>query len=287
MILISGLQKPIDAFVPSVGHLYRVLRDHYGAERVAIRTEYGFALAGDPEMARDYEPAEVNTFLKLLDSCATVVDIGANIGFYSCLAASHGKHVVSFEPLPRNLQFLYRNLWENEFRSTEVFPIGLAKEPGLKRLYGFAGLASFVPGWGGANKAHFAVVPVTSLDTILAGRFNGQQLLIKIDVEGFELDVLAGAENTLSLTPRPTWLVETALNGEQVPAGINAQFVEVFETFWRHGYEARRLTVKRESVRRADVHRWVANGAVEIDSITPLSRVRALEETQNFLFSHP
>lgn len=148
MTLISRLQKPIDAFVPSVGHLYRVFRDHYGSGRMAIRTEYGFALAGDPEMARDWEPAEVNTFLKLLDGCTTVVDIGANIGFYSCLAASHGKHVVSFEPLPRNLKFLYRNLWENELRSTEVFPIGLAKEPGLKRLYGFAGLASFVPGWG-------------------------------------------------------------------------------------------------------------------------------------------
>ena len=131
-------------------------------------------------------------------------------------------------------------------------------------------------------------MPVTSLDTVLAGRFNGQQLLIKIDVEGFELDVLAGAENTLNLTPRPTWLVETALNGEQVPAAINAQFAEVFETFWRHGYEARRLTVKRELVRRTDVHRWIANGAVEIDStIAPLSRVRVLEETQNFLFGHP
>lgn len=271
-MLLSKLRKSIDTFVPSAGLLYRLLRDN-GVGHVAKRTKYGFTLAGSPMMTReDYEFDEANTFLELLESHGTVLDIGANVGFYSCLAASRGKHVVSFEPSPRNLKFLYRSLWENRFQNAEVFPIGLAKRPGLNRLYGFGDVASFVPGWSQAKKTRFTVVPVTSLDTIIAGRFQGQRLLIKMDVEGFELDVLAGAERTLDLEPKPTWLVEVLLSGGRIPAGINHQFAEVFETFWKHGYQCRRLDVKRELVEAADVRRWIAIGAVD-------------DGRQDFLFS--
>jgi FkbM family methyltransferase len=193
------------------------------------------------------------------------------------LAASRGKHVISFEPSARNLKFLYRNLWENQFQNAEIFPMGLAKQPGLNRLYGFGAVASFVPGWLHANKSRFTFVPVTSLDTIIAGRFQGRKLLIKMDVEGFELDVLAGAARTLDLIPKPSWLVEVLLNDEAVPGGINRRFADVFETFWKHGYQCKRLNAKREPVHPDDVQRWVANGTVDIHNI-------AADEVHNFLF---
>ena len=271
-MLLSKLRKPIDTLAPSVGHLYRFLRDN-GMGHAPKRTKYGFTLAGSPLMTgEDYEAAEANTFLELLESHETVLDIGANVGFYSCLAASRGKHVVSFEPSPRNLKFLYRSLWDNRFQNAEVFPIGLAKKPGLNRLYGFGAMASFVPGWSQATKSRFIIVPVTSLDTIVAGRFQGRRLLIKMDVEGFELDVLAGAENTLGLEPKPTWLVEVQLSGGRIPTGVNPRFADVFETFWRHGYQCRRLNGKRELVHAEDVRGWVATGAVD-------------DGSQDFLFS--
>jgi FkbM family methyltransferase len=98
-------------------------------------------------MAKDgWEVNEIEVFLELMESHEAVLDIGANIGFYSCLAASHGKPVCAFEPSPRNLNFLYRNMRENEFSSVEVFPLGLARECGMGRIYGYGGIASFVPG---------------------------------------------------------------------------------------------------------------------------------------------
>jgi FkbM family methyltransferase len=182
-MFLSVLRKPVDRFLPSVGCLYRSLHDLRVAD--ARQTIYGFKLAGNPHFASsDFEPNEARTFLELLESHDTVLDVGANIGFYSCLAASRGKHVIAFEPLPRNLQFLYRNLWENGLHNTEVFPLGLAKEPGLRRLYGTCDTASFVTGWAQAERNLSAVVPVTSLDRIVATRFQGQKLLIKLDVVG-------------------------------------------------------------------------------------------------------
>src|SRR6267142_3962341 len=52
----------------------------------------------------------------------------------SCFC-SRRKHVVSFEPSLRNLNFLYRNLWENKLSSVKIFPVGLAKQSGLSRIY--------------------------------------------------------------------------------------------------------------------------------------------------------
>ena len=150
-MFLSAIRKPIDTFAPSVGHLYRRLRDVAVAKR-SRHTIYGFTLAGDPRMASsDFEPNEVRTFLESLESHDTVLDIGANVGFYSCLAASRGKHVLSFEPSPRNLRFLYRNLMENGLQNAEVFPVGVAKQCGLSRIYGFGGISSFVAGWAQAD----------------------------------------------------------------------------------------------------------------------------------------
>lgn len=264
--LLSKLRKPVDTFAPSVGIFYRSVRDIAVRHRTK-QTTYGFTLAGDPTMAREgYELAEASAFLELLESHEAVVDIGANVGFYSCLAASRGKQVVSFEPSSRNLRFLCRNLWENQLQSVEVFPLGLAKRPGLNRLYGFGGIASFVPGWAQADKKRFSIVPVTSLDTVVADRFRGSRLLIKMDVEGFELDVLAGAERTLDFDPKPTWLVEISLALGIIPGGVNARFAEAFDIFWSHGYECRRLNQKRDPVHAEDVRGWVTKGRVDDDT---------------------
>lgn len=273
-MILSRLRKPVDSFAPSVGVLYRSVRD-ITSGRAARPTRYGFTLAGCPVMTRgDYELAEAGAFLELLDGNEVVIDIGANVGFYACLAASRGKHVLSFEPAPRNLKYLYRNLWENHFSTVEVFPVGLGKEPGLNRLYGFSDMASFVPGWARADEKRFHIVPVTSLDTVVAGRFRGKELLIKVDVEGFELDVLAGAERTLELNPKPTWLVEILLNVETIPGGVNRRFVEAFERFWSHGYECKKLNPARDLVGPEDIRGWVANGSVD-------------DGTHDFLFVGP
>ncbi len=271
-MFLSGCRKTVDTFVPPLGQLYRLSRDATNRRR-SLQTPYGFTLAGDPSMAsKGYETEEIRTFLDLLESHETVLDIGANVGLYSCLAASRGKHTVCFEPSPRNLNFLYRNLWENRYSDVEVFPLGLAGKSGLGRIYGFGGISSFVPGWAQAHEAHSTLVPVTTLDIAASGRFHGKKLLIKIDVEGFELDVLAGAAKTLNLNPKPTWLVEILLRDDVIPGGVSGKFAEVFEVFWKSGYLSRKLDAARALVGPEDVSRWMASGAVD-------------GETHDFLFS--
>jgi len=271
-MLLSKCRKTVDTFAPPLGRLFRLSRDMTSRRR-SIQTQYGFCLAGDPSMtSKDWEVDGIQTFLRLLETHDAVIDIGANVGFYSCLAASRGKSAIAFEPASRNLYFLYKNLWENRLSDVEVFPLGLAGQCGLKRIYGFGGISSFVPGWAQAREAASSIVPVTTLDTIAAGRFQHQKLLIKMDVEGFELDVLAGAEKILGMNPKPTWLVEILLRDEVIPGGVSQKFAETFEVFWRHGYQSRMLNAARTPVLQTDVSRWIANGVVD-------------PETHDFIFS--
>jgi len=262
-VFLSRCRKTVDTFAPPLGRQYRLLRDVTNRRR-SIPTKYGFSLSGDPTMTRDgWEENEIEAFLELVKCHETVIDIGANVGFYSCLAASRGKQTIAVEPSSRNLNFLYRNLWENKFLDVEVFPLGLAGRSGLGRIYGYGGIASFVPGWAQAYEAQSTLAPLTTLDAIAAGRFEGKKLLIKMDVEGFELDVLAGATATLNLNPRPTWLVEILLSGEVIPGGVSSRFAEAFEVFWRHGYQSRMLDEARTPVGWVDISRWISNGMVD------------------------
>jgi FkbM family methyltransferase len=271
-MFLSRYRKTVDTFAPPLGRSYRLLRDSTNRRR-AILTPYGFSLAGDPDMAHGgWEADEIPVFLELIETHEVIVDIGANVGLYACLAASRGKQTIAIEPAPRNLSFLYKNLWDNRFTGVEILPVGLGSEPGLRRIYGYGGIASFVPGWAQAREAQSTLVPLTTLDAVAADRFRGKKLLIKMDVEGFELDVLAGAQKTLDLEPRPQWLVEILFRGEVIPGGISAKFAETFSVFRERGYRCRMLDRARTRVGPADVSRWVSQGSVD-------------GETHDFLFS--
>lgn len=247
----------LNRYMPVIGHAVRGRRRIRRAQESPVRTAHGFVLAGNARMAAsDFEPDEVAAFVQALQECDACIDVGANVGFYSCLAATRGVPVVAIEPHPANQQLLCRNLQLNALEHTvEVFPMGLSDRPGLLPLFGDDTGASFVQNWSGNVSTRPHVVPVNTLDAIIGGRFEGKRLLIKIDVEGFESMVLKGARMTLERIPRPIWLLEICLT-EHFPAGINKHFEETFDVFWSRAYQARTCNRQGAEVGRADVSRW-------------------------------
>ncbi len=224
-------------------------------------TPHGFRLAGNKVMnSADFEPAETRFIAAQLARAAVFVDIGANIGFYSCLARKSGAHVIAIEASRDNIECLLFNLVANGWDDVEVVPVGLADRIGIAPLHGGGTGASLLPDWAGASAATARSIPLTTLDTVMGHRFEDRALLIKIDVEGAELGVLQGATAVLQRQPRPVWLLEICLT-EHHPAGLNPDFERTFELFWRHGYEATSLLEDgtQRVVRPADVARWASD----------------------------
>ena len=258
----SAAKRAVDTWLPALGLAYRSYRENH-ASFPALDTPFGFELAGSEQMASGpFESDEIACFLENIPAASACIDVGANVGLYSCLAASRGKHVVAVEPLASKLSLLLENLLRNGFKDAEVYPVALAQAPGIAQLYGGGTAASLLPGWAATPEHWNRKVSATTLDVLTGTRFDGSKLLIKIDVEGFEFDVLRGAEHTLSMSPKPTWLVEICLN-ENFRSGLNEKFVETFEVFWRHGYQARVAAPQAQAVQPEDVSRWVTRRSVD------------------------
>jgi len=218
-----------------------------------------------------FEPDETALLLQHLPQIDVFVDVGANVGYYTLLALKHGKHAIAIEPQSRNLQCLYAGLaanhWENR---VEVFPVGLGPQAGISTLYGASGpSASIVPDWARYGSSYKQTIPVLTLDTVLADRFVDREVFVKIDVEGYEYQVLLGASKTAGRMPRMTWLVEICFD-EYHPSGRNPHFKETFEWFWKHGYQARTANSSGAPVRPQDVERWCRTGQCDSGTINYL-----------------
>lgn len=253
--MLRKLRPYVEQF-PRAAALYRAIRDELRSNVSPVDTPFGFKLAGRDDMANgSFEPEESAYLMDHLSEFDVFVDVGANIGFYSCLARKLGKFVVAIEPLPDNLKFLYNNLLINGWSDTEVFPLGLASQPGLVPIFGGGTGASLVSGWADSTTAYRSQIPVSTLDHLLGNRFGGSRLFVKIDVEGAEYDLLRGASATLARRPWPTFLVEVCLT-EHHPTSMHPNFRDVFELFWRSGYEASTIRPER-SIGIDDVSRWI------------------------------
>ena len=189
-------------------------------------------------MARgEFEPVETQIIRAELQKADVFIDVGANIGFYSCLSRALGVPTVAIEPLPQNLTLLFRNLRNNGFTDVEVIPVGLAERPGIKTLHGGGTGASLVSGWAGTAAGWHRDIAISTFDRLILPIMGSRRALIKLDVEGAELGALNGAKGLLVANPAPVWLVEVNLD-EHHPAGRNPDYRAIFELFFNAGYRA-------------------------------------------------
>jgi FkbM family methyltransferase len=238
--------------------LWRTTRDDWNARRSTVRrTPWGFRFAGPEAMQTGrFERQEVELIDRALRDADCFVDVGAHVGYFTCYARQRGVPVVAIEPTPQNLALLYRNLDANDWHDTEVWPLALGDASSVAPLFGSSTGASLVEGWAGAAVSYRRLVPVTTLDRILAGR-QAARLVIKVDVEGYEYRLLQGASRTLHLEPRPVWLIEICLR-EHTPGGQNPNFRATFELFWAAGYRSFLAEGGERAIGEDDVAAWIA-----------------------------
>ena len=150
-----------------------------------------------------YEPEQTAAFIKVLSAGQVLLDIGANVGYYTILGGrvvgSQGK-VISVEPLIRNLVCLYHHTLLNKATNVSIIPTACSDSLSLAAFslgqnFATGSLANRRHEGNNSESASF-LVPTVTVDAIV------QQLgtcpdVIKVDVEGAELSVLKGAQVTL------------------------------------------------------------------------------------------
>ena len=147
-----------------------------------------------------YSEAELDLFGRILsvngDGCC--LDVGANVGSHTLFIAGHASSVIAFEPVPALAEQIRTRVAANHLRNVEVVQVGLGDI--AEDLPFFAstdhnqGTGTFVAG---VFERPAQVLHVQPGDETLAERGEPPVILAKIDVEGFEPDVLRGLRGTL------------------------------------------------------------------------------------------
>jgi len=161
----------------------------------------------------DYEPLTRRVFLASLKPGFVVIDVGANIGWYTLLAASavgpEGR-VHAVECAPQNLSLLEYNVRKNKLHHVRIHPYAAGLARGTQTLnVSPVGLAGFSPcsRWPTIPGSGTTVtVPVVPLDEVIGVPVH----LVKIDVDGFDLQVLKGMKRIVSANKELAVIVEWA-----------------------------------------------------------------------------
>jgi len=170
-----------------------------------------------------YEVERLRALANAVSPGAVVYDVGANVGIYSLLVsllAGPSGMVYAFEPLERNLLYLRRHLTLNKIQNCVVLEAAVCNREGTR---------SFSAASWSSSMAHLSAdgeisVPTTSLDSCIYGerRFRPPDIL-KIDVEGAEMEVLEGATRALTEF-HPAIFLE--IHGTQLHADCRAFLLE-------------------------------------------------------------
>ena len=158
----------------------------------------------------------VTKLLKIIKPGDICWDIGANIGFYTCLLASQVENtgaVVAFEPAAHTCDYLHENISLNQFTNVNVVNKGIGDKSEQGNLYYSEaalteGTASLKYAEGRAASESVTLDTIDNLISVLP-----PPNFIKIDVEGYQLEVLRGGESCLK-THAPLLMAELKDVGE-------------------------------------------------------------------------
>lgn len=158
-----------------------------------------------------YEPAQVKLFESEIKKGNVFFDIGANVGFYSLLAAEivgSGGKIFSFEPSLENFNFLKKHIMINGYENIFPFQVAVSRKIGVSFFD-----EAFNRAQGKLAEKGKIKINTISIDEWIDSMKLPIPDVIKIDVEGAEALVLKGAEFTLK---KYQPIIFLSIHGEQV-----------------------------------------------------------------------
>lgn len=178
--------------------------------------------------------------IKLIDSIQSAnvfFDIGANIGYYSSIAALQNKNcrVFSFEPIPQTHEKLLKNIALNGLKNVYTFNFGfLDKDKEMSMFFNCnESTAASLENIREINESSKTECKFTTLDSFVQ-KHNVFPDLIKVDIEGAELFALMGAIETLS-TGSPILFIEIL---RKWCAKFGHTALDVFNFLYNLGYSS-------------------------------------------------
>lgn len=182
---------------------------------------------------RRWEPFLTQVFRRYIRRGMRVADVGANVGYYTMLAASlvgSEGEVFAFEPNSENCRLLLQSAAANEFTNIHLFPLALAQSVGHTWFSTHIGSnGGLIPASRSAATGYGSIVPTARFDSLIKPPLD----FMKMDVEGAEFGVLRGGEELIRTT-RP--IIASEFSCEMISRVSGCTPREFLEFFRNHEY---------------------------------------------------
>lgn len=158
-----------------------------------------------------YEKAETRFFQSACRDGMTFLDVGANLGYYTALAAravGPNGRVLAVEPDPDSFGYLEQTIAANAVGNVEAFPVAASDAPAILPLYISTDNRGDNRLYASDEERPQVEVKARPLDALLRDNKIDTVDLIKIDVQGYEPKVIAGLRETITASPNLTLLTE-------------------------------------------------------------------------------
>lgn len=158
-----------------------------------------------------YEPTETNLVESLIKEGDTVIDIGANIGYYTLKFAKkvgeNGK-VYAFEPDPKNFEILKKNVDLNGYKNIYLFQVALSNRIGDDLLFLNDENHGDHQLYRSEETRKQVKVKTETLDKFVENEIIKKIDFIKMDIQGGEFNALMGMKRTLNNNPQIKMITE-------------------------------------------------------------------------------
>jgi FkbM family methyltransferase len=207
-----------------------------------------------------YEPYETQLISSIINPGNVVLDIGANIGYYTLIFAKHvgqnGK-VFAFEPEPANFRLLEKNVSINGYSNVILEQKAVSNRNEKKKLY----LSKETAGMHRIYKSQHAnldsvEIETISLDTYFSN-YTGKIDFIKMDIEGSEYTALEGMQTVLQRQNNVKLLTAFFPSAIQDYGYKPEQYIDLLMSNGFRVYFANSQTEDLEVVNSADVWRLI------------------------------
>ena len=165
-----------------------------------IRLAYDSAVGGQILMLGAFEPAEIEVVTRAAKAGTAVIDVGANIGYFTAAVAAHRPdvRVLAVEPLAGNLAALDDLVRSSGLSNIAVYATAVGATAGFANFETPAEDGAFARVTGEpVDVSSESTWPVVTLDSVWEEAGRPAVSVVKIDVEGYEADVLKGAGQLL------------------------------------------------------------------------------------------
>lgn len=183
------------------------------------------------------EILETRVFNGVVKKGMTVVDLGANVGYYTLMASylvGNEGMVYAIEPLPANYSSLSQNVKMNDLKNVETHQMAISNKDGMASFFLGAAdnLGTLMDHTEYVGKTSEKIdVLTTTLDQFLASR--GQIDFLRMDIEGSECEVFDGMGKTFKQQVPPRILFEVHPVG---PTDPDPRFTSHFQNLVSMGY---------------------------------------------------